>query len=71
MQYENSGFGRVLAQHRGRWLVATDDEEKPRLLPARGSLRDKAAARARKESARTLTRQARAAQRAKRARTRG
>jgi putative ribosome biogenesis GTPase RsgA len=40
MQYESSGFGRVLAQHRGRWLVATDDEEKPRLLPARGSLRD-------------------------------
>ena len=30
----------MLAQHRGRWLVATDDEEKPRLLPARGSLHD-------------------------------
>ena len=40
MQYEKTGFGRVLAQHRGRWLVATNDEEKPRLLPARGSLRD-------------------------------
>ena len=40
MQYEKSGFGRVLTQHRGRWLVATDDEEKPRLLPARGSLRE-------------------------------
>jgi ribosome biogenesis GTPase / thiamine phosphate phosphatase len=39
MQYENSGLGRVLAQHRGRWLVATEDDEKPRLLPARGSLR--------------------------------
>jgi ribosome biogenesis GTPase / thiamine phosphate phosphatase len=40
MQYERSGFGRVLAGHRGRWLVASDDEEEPRLLPARGSLRD-------------------------------
>jgi ribosome biogenesis GTPase / thiamine phosphate phosphatase len=40
MQYEKSGLGRVLAQHRGRWLVASDDEEKPRLLPARGSLRE-------------------------------
>jgi ribosome biogenesis GTPase / thiamine phosphate phosphatase len=40
MQYEKSGLGRVLAQHRGRWLVATEDDEKPRLLPARGSLRD-------------------------------
>jgi ribosome biogenesis GTPase / thiamine phosphate phosphatase len=40
MQYEKSGLGRVLTQHRGRWLVATNDEEKPRLLPARGSLRD-------------------------------
>jgi ribosome biogenesis GTPase len=39
MQYEKSGLGRVLAQHRGRWLVATEDDEKPRLLPARGSLR--------------------------------
>jgi ribosome biogenesis GTPase / thiamine phosphate phosphatase len=39
MQYENAGFGRVLSQHRGRWLVASDDEEQPRLLPARGSLR--------------------------------
>ena len=40
MQYDNAGFGRVLAQHRGRWLVASDDEEEPRLLPARGSLRE-------------------------------
>ena len=40
MQYEQSGLGRVLAQHRGRWLVASDDEEEPRLLPARGSLRE-------------------------------
>jgi ribosome biogenesis GTPase / thiamine phosphate phosphatase len=40
MQYEKSGLGRVLAQHRGRWLVATEDDETPRLLPARGGLRD-------------------------------
>ena len=40
MQYEKSGLGRVLAQHRGRWLVASTDDEEPRLLPARGSLRD-------------------------------
>ena len=40
MHHETSGLGRVLAQHRGRWLVASDDEEEPRLLPARGSLRD-------------------------------
>jgi ribosome biogenesis GTPase / thiamine phosphate phosphatase len=40
MHHELSGLGRVLAQHRGRWLVASDDEEEPRLLPARGSLRD-------------------------------
>jgi ribosome biogenesis GTPase / thiamine phosphate phosphatase len=39
MHYEKSGFGRVLAQHRGRWLVASADDE-PRLLPARGSLRE-------------------------------
>jgi ribosome biogenesis GTPase / thiamine phosphate phosphatase len=42
MHHEISGRGRVLAQHRGRWLVASDDEEEPRLLPARGSLRDNA-----------------------------
>jgi ribosome biogenesis GTPase / thiamine phosphate phosphatase len=30
----------VLAQHRGRWLVASDEDEEPRLLPARGSLRE-------------------------------
>jgi ribosome biogenesis GTPase / thiamine phosphate phosphatase len=39
MHHEISGLGRVLAQHRGRWLVATDDDE-PRLLPARGILRE-------------------------------
>jgi ribosome biogenesis GTPase len=40
MHSDTSGLGRVLAQHRGRWLVASDDEEEePRLLPARGSLR--------------------------------
>jgi ribosome biogenesis GTPase / thiamine phosphate phosphatase len=39
MHHGISGLGRVLAQHRGRWLVASEDEE-PRLLPARGSLRD-------------------------------
>jgi ribosome biogenesis GTPase / thiamine phosphate phosphatase len=39
MHHEISGLGRVFAQHRGRWLVASDDDE-PRLLPARGSLRD-------------------------------
>jgi ribosome biogenesis GTPase / thiamine phosphate phosphatase len=38
MHHETSGLGRVLAQHRGRWLVALEDQE-PRLLPARGSLR--------------------------------
>jgi ribosome biogenesis GTPase / thiamine phosphate phosphatase len=38
MHHGISGLGRVLAQHRGRWLVALEDEE-PRLLPARGSLR--------------------------------
>jgi ribosome biogenesis GTPase len=31
--------GRVLAHHRGHWVVATPGEE-PRLLPARGRLRD-------------------------------
>jgi ribosome biogenesis GTPase / thiamine phosphate phosphatase len=40
MHHQIPGRGRILAQHRGRWLVASDDEEKPRLLPARGSLRD-------------------------------
>jgi ribosome biogenesis GTPase len=40
MQREKSGPGRVLAQHRGRWLVSFEGEEEPRLLPARGSLRD-------------------------------
>jgi ribosome biogenesis GTPase len=39
MHYEESGPGRVLAQHRGRWLVSFEGEE-PRLLPARGSLRE-------------------------------
>jgi ribosome biogenesis GTPase len=39
MHDEISGLGRVLAQHRGRWLVASDGEE-ARLLPARGSLRE-------------------------------
>jgi ribosome biogenesis GTPase / thiamine phosphate phosphatase len=39
MHHGISGLGRVLAQHRGHWLVASEDEE-PRLLPARGSLRD-------------------------------
>jgi ribosome biogenesis GTPase / thiamine phosphate phosphatase len=39
MHHGISGLGRVLAQHRGRWLVASEDEE-PRLLPAHGSLRD-------------------------------
>ncbi len=39
MHSDTSGLGRVLAQHRGRWLVASDQEEEPRLLPARGSLR--------------------------------
>jgi ribosome biogenesis GTPase len=32
--------GRVLAHHRGRWLVAEPGEREPRLLPARGRLRD-------------------------------
>jgi ribosome biogenesis GTPase len=40
MHHDTSGLGRVLAQHRGRWMVASDDEEEPRLLPARGSLRE-------------------------------
>ncbi len=40
MHHDTSGLGRVLAQHRGRWMVASDDGEKPRLLPARGSLRE-------------------------------
>jgi ribosome biogenesis GTPase len=40
MHSDTSGLGRVLAQHRGRWMVASDDEEEPRLLPARGSLRE-------------------------------
>jgi ribosome biogenesis GTPase / thiamine phosphate phosphatase len=40
MQSDTSGLGRVLAQHRGRWMVASDGEEEPRLLPARGSLRE-------------------------------
>jgi ribosome biogenesis GTPase len=40
MQREKSGPGRVLAQHRGRWLVSFEGEEQPRLLPARGSLRE-------------------------------
>ena len=31
--------GRVLAQHRARWLVARLDDGPPRLLPARGRLR--------------------------------
>jgi ribosome biogenesis GTPase / thiamine phosphate phosphatase len=39
MHHESSGSGRVLAQHRGRWLVASDDGEQ-RLLPARGALRE-------------------------------
>jgi ribosome biogenesis GTPase len=39
MHSEKSGPGRVLAQHRGRWLVSFEGEE-PRLLPARGSLRE-------------------------------
>jgi ribosome biogenesis GTPase len=39
MHREKSGPGRVLAQHRGRWLVSFQGEE-PRLLPARGSLRE-------------------------------
>lgn len=38
MHHETSGLGRVLAQHRGRWLVALAREE-PRLLPARAALR--------------------------------
>src|SRR5918997_570376 len=38
MHHETSGLGRVLAQHRGRWLVALAGEE-PRLLPARAALR--------------------------------
>jgi ribosome biogenesis GTPase / thiamine phosphate phosphatase len=38
MHHEISGLGRVLAQHRGRWLVALEGEE-PRLLPARSGLR--------------------------------
>ena len=41
MHHDTSGLGRVLAQHRGRWMVASDDGEKPRLLSARGSLREK------------------------------
>jgi len=39
----NTETGRVLAGHRGRWLVAPDGaphDTKPLLLPARGSLRD-------------------------------
>jgi ribosome biogenesis GTPase / thiamine phosphate phosphatase len=40
MHSDTSGLGRVLAQHRGRWMVASDDEQKPRLLSARGSLRE-------------------------------
>jgi ribosome biogenesis GTPase len=32
--------GRVLAQHRGHWVVATLDGAEPRLLQARGRLRD-------------------------------
>ena len=32
--------GRVLAQHRARWLVAGLDGGEPRLVPARGRLRD-------------------------------
>jgi ribosome biogenesis GTPase len=32
--------GRVLAHHRGRWLVAEPGRPDPRLLPARGRLRD-------------------------------
>jgi ribosome biogenesis GTPase / thiamine phosphate phosphatase len=32
--------GRVLAHHRGHWLVAAPNEPEPRLLPARGRLRD-------------------------------
>jgi ribosome biogenesis GTPase len=40
MQQDMSGLGRVLAQHRGLWLVSTQEEDEPRLLPARGSLRD-------------------------------
>jgi ribosome biogenesis GTPase len=39
MHHEMSGPRRVLAQHRGRWLVSSEDQE-ARLLPARGSLRD-------------------------------
>jgi ribosome biogenesis GTPase / thiamine phosphate phosphatase len=39
MHPEKSRPGRVLAQHRGRWLVSFEEEE-PRLLPARGSLRE-------------------------------
>jgi ribosome biogenesis GTPase len=38
MHHETSGLGRVLAQHRGRWLVSLEGEE-PRLLPARAALR--------------------------------
>ena len=40
MHREKSGPGRVLAQHRGRWLVSFEGDEEPRLLPARGSLRE-------------------------------
>jgi ribosome biogenesis GTPase len=32
--------GRVLAHHRGRWLVAEPGVDRPRLLPARGRLRE-------------------------------
>ncbi|HEV3377250.1 MAG TPA: ribosome small subunit-dependent GTPase A [Thermoleophilaceae bacterium] len=40
MYPEKSGSGRVLAQHRGHWLVSLEGEEEPRLLPVRGSLRE-------------------------------
>ena len=32
--------GRVIAQHRGRWLVGQPGADPPRLLPARGRLRE-------------------------------
>jgi ribosome biogenesis GTPase / thiamine phosphate phosphatase len=38
----NLTAGRVLAQHRGRWLVAEPGACEPRLLPARGRLREAA-----------------------------
>jgi ribosome biogenesis GTPase len=36
----SDNVGRVLAHHRGRWLVEEPGRPEPRLLPARGRLRD-------------------------------